>query len=331
MKKKDFLERPAVVTEALNAKRGWHWLVELLIFVAVFIVGSLAQGLVVLPAQMILIFGNADYQAAISSGDLKQAVEVSAQMASTNTYALWMLVSDLMLIVVVYLFCRLFEKRKMRTLGFRKQRAVREYLVGALVGLLFFSAAVLIAVIVGAVKIVGISSTFSAGLFLLYLFGYMIQGMAEEVLCRGYFMVSIARRYPLIAAVVINSLFFAGLHLFNNGITVLAFINLTLFGIYASLYFIRRGNIWGIAAFHSIWNLVQGNLYGIKVSGINITCSLFETVPGEGKELIHGGAFGMEGGIAVTIVLLAGIVFLYTRKNVDPVTEEPGEQSTQNI
>lgn len=117
------------------------------------------------------------------------------------------------------------------------------------------------------------------------------------------------------AAILTNALFFAALHLMNNGITVLAFINLALFGIFASLYFIRRGNIWGIGAFHSIWNLVQGNFYGIRVSGMPMGNSLFETVSQEGKDLFNGGAFGMEGSIWVTVVLAAGIVFLYIWKN----------------
>ena len=34
-----------------------------------------------------------------------------------------------------------------------------------------------------------------------------IQGMAEEVLCRSYFMVSLARRYPMWVAVILNASF----------------------------------------------------------------------------------------------------------------------------
>jgi hypothetical protein len=143
----------------------------------------------------------------------------------------------------------------------------------------------------------------------------MVQGMAEEVLCRGYFLSSYARRYPVYAAVIANSLFFASLHLLNPGITPLAFVNLTLFGVLASLYFIRRGSIWGIGAFHSIWNLVQGNFYGIQVSGMPLGNSLFATESVAGKTLANGGSFGMEGSLVCTVVYLAGIIFLLTRKN----------------
>ena len=110
-----------------------------------------------------------------------------------------------------------------------------------------------------------------------------------------------------------NVLLFAMRHLGNDGVSPLALINLTLFGIFASVYFIKSGNIWGIGAFHSIWNLAQGNFYGIRVSGIVTTCSVLASSPVEGRSLINGGSFGLEGGLAVTVVLLAGTAFLLWR------------------
>jgi len=138
----------------------------------------------------------------------------------------------------------------------------------------------------------------------------MIQVMAEKVLCRGYFLVSLGRRYSMWVAVIVNSVAFAALHLLNSGISVLAFINLVLFGVFASVCFIKTENIWLVGAIHSVWNLVQGNVYGIKVSGIDSVCSIFASNMVEGKEFINGGAFGLEGGIAVTIVLVVGTVLL---------------------
>lgn len=66
-----------------------------------------------------------------------------------------------------------------------------------------------------------------------------------------------------------------------------------------------------VGAIHSVWNLVQGNVYGIKVSGMETSCTMFSSAMTDGKELINGGAFGLEGGLAVTVVLLAGIAAVY--------------------
>lgn len=310
---KDIGKKPQIVTEAANAQKGLHWSLEILIFIAVFLVSQLIMVLATLPAQSIMLFSNKDYMDAVASNNLSEIMEISMQVVSSDTYIIFSLFCDIIMIAVVFLFCRFIQKRKLCTLGFCKKGLLKEYLFGALLGFLFFSAAVLGSVLTGGLKIEGISPDFSLGLFVLFLLGFMVQGMAEEILCRGYFLVSFSRRYPLYAAALANSLLFAALHLLNGGISILAFINLFLFGIFASLYFINRGNIWGIGAFHSIWNLVQGNFYGIRVSGINVQSSLFTTVSCEGKELLSGGAFGLEGSIMVTIVLCLGIVFLYVR------------------
>jgi len=124
----------------------------------------------------------------------------------------------------------------------------------------------------------------------------------------------VGRRYAMPVAILANSLIFAGLHLMNSGVTVLAVVNLTLFGVLASVYYVKRDNIWGIGAVHSVWNLVQGNVYGIKVSGMESSCTVFASEVIEGKEWMNGGAFGLEGGVAVTIVQVIVIVILLCMK-----------------
>ena len=320
---KDLFERSVPMQETAQTKKGLLWILELLVFVAVFLVASIAQGFATVPMQLVMLFSDKAYMAAVASGDVAKlteaSMEVTQRLMESDGYMIGMLLSDIVMMLIVFLFCRFIQKRKLRTLGFIKKGMLKEYGLGMLLGFAFFSVCVLLGVLFGGLKIEGISPEFSIGIFVAYLLGYMVQGMTEEVLCRGYFLGSYARRYPVYAAVLANSLLFASLHLLNSGISVLAFINITLFGIFASIYFIRRGSIWGIGAFHSIWNLVQGNFYGIKVSGTPVGNTLFTTQAIAGKSLWNGGDFGMEGSLICTIVLTCGIIFLYTRKNKDPV------------
>ena len=320
---KDLFERSVPMQETAQTKKGLLWILELLVFVAVFLVASIAQGFATVPMQLVMLFSDKAYMAAVASGDVAKLTEVSMEVTQrlmeSDGYMIGMLLSDIVMMLIVFLFCRFIQKRKLRTLGFIKKGMLKEYGLGMLLGVAFFSVCVLLGVLFGGLKIEGISPEFSIGIFVAYLLGYMVQGMTEEVLCRGYFLGSYARRYPVYAAVLANSLLFASLHLLNSGISVLAFINITLFGIFASIYFIRRGSIWGIGAFHSIWNLVQGNFYGIKVSGTPVGNTLFTTQAIAGKSLWNGGDFGMEGSLICTIVLTCGIIFLYTRKNKDAV------------
>lgn len=308
------LEKPEAVVKAQEKRRGLNWFLELLVFVALFFVVTIGEAIVQMPGEMFMLFRSADYQAAIQSGDFEQIMAATMQIINSDSYMVMSLFANIAMILIVFLFCKLIQKRGLATLGFTRKGVGKEYLIGLGVGFLAFSAAVLICVVTGALRFEGFSENFKVGMFLLFLVGFMIQGMAEEVLCRGYLMVSIGRRYPMWAAVILNALIFACLHLPNSGISVLAFINLTLFGVFASIYFIKRGNIWGIGAFHTIWNLVQGNFYGISVSGMSINCSVFKSTMVEGKSMINGGAFGLEGGLGVTIVFLAGILLLLCLK-----------------
>lgn len=320
------LETPPAVYEAKNAQKGLNWALELLIFLALHIVITIAQLIIMFPAQIILLFTNKAYLTALKTGNMALAEIGIQEVTNSNALTIVMLFATTMTIVVTLLFCKLIQKRKMSSVGFVKKGFLKEYIIGLLVGFVIFSAAVLLCIVTGSLNITGLSSTFSVGIFLLFGLGYMIQGMSEEVLCRGYMMISIARRYPLWLAVLLNSLFFSALHLGNSGISVLALVNLTLFGVFASVYFIKRGNIWGIGAIHSIWNFAQGHFYGIKVSGIETSCSVLGSVPTEGRSLINGGAFGLEGGLAVTTILVLGTVILllipakYAKKETETQT-----------
>lgn len=324
--KRDLFQKPKMVEEAAQAQKGLLWILEILIFVAVFLVSNIATLIVMLPIELVLMFTNGRYLSAIAANDTKAVMMIAEEIASSNAYMLGMLASEIIMIVIVCLFCKLLQKRRMTTMGFCKKAAVKEYLIGMAAGFACFSLAVLLSVITGGLHL-EISPAFRVapvkiiGIFLLFLIGFMIQGMAEEVICRGYFMVSYARRYPVYAAIVANALIFAALHLLNSGISILAFVNLFLFGVFASVYFIRRGNIWGIAAFHSVWNLVQGNFYGIKVSGMELSDSILTATTMEGRELLNGGAFGLEGSLPVTVVLVVGTCMLYFWKSKEQKAE----------
>lgn len=323
------LETPKAVVDAREAQKGLNWFLEFLIFVAVFIVVAVGESIISMPVQMYLMFTDSAYMDAVATGDIQMIADATMALTTKNAYVISMLFSDIAMILLTMLFCKVIQKRKMSTLGFVKKDMVKEYGIGLAVGFVIFSVAVLLCVVTGSLKLSGISSTFSFGIFILFGLGYMIQGMAEEVLCRSYVLVSIGRRYPMWVAVLLNSLFFAALHLGNSGLSLLAFVNLMLFGVFASVYFIKRGSIWGIGAVHSIWNFVQGNFYGIKVSGIATSCTVLDSVSVEGREFINGGAFGLEGGIAVTIVLVVGTLLMLSRPAKDGAVQ--AEVATETV
>ena len=224
------------------------------------------------------------------------------------------LVLQAVTIAAVILFCKWSQKRKVWTLGFRKSGWFREYLVGALVGFLMFTLVFLLSVLTGSVTLrfnEEVLKPQSLIFLILFFAGFLIQGMSEEVLFRGYFLISLGRKKNnLWMAVIVSALLFAAAHLLNNGISLMAFLNLTLFGIFAGVYFLKRGNIWGIGAMHALWNFTQGNIWGVSVSGMDMGPSLFKSVSNADLSFLNGGSFGLEGSIFATAVLAAGILVL---------------------
>lgn len=182
----------------------------------------------------------------------------------------------------------------------------RCYAIGFVNGLLLLFGAVGIGLLTGSLRLQPqrITDPLQWGAFLL---GFLLQGFGEEVLFRGYLLLSRANGRPVWVAVCISAAAFAVLHLQNPGISALAFCNLFLFGVLAALYAMRQDHIWGISAVHTAWNFAQGNLFGLSVSGNAIGPAPLRAVLAEDKSLWNGGAFGLEGGLCTTIVLLTGV------------------------
>ena len=223
-------------------------------------------------------------------------------------------------VAVVLLYCLFVEKRSLYSLGFTRRGALLEYGAGLLGGLVMFGICVSVCVISGTLTLSVSPSLPSWSILLLFFVGFLIQGLSEELLCRSYLMVSLSRGLPLWACAVANALVFSLLHLANPGISVIAILNIFLFGLFASILTLRRGSIWMAAGLHSMWNFAQGNLFGIPVSGMGGIASPLHAHMAEGgwQTLINGGVFGLEGGLAVTVVLTvccAILLFLPTKKS----------------
>ena len=149
-------------------------------------------------------------------------------------------------------------------------------------------------------------------LFILGLFPFwLLQGGTEEVATRGWLLTRIAARTNLPLAIAISSSLFGILHMGNAGVTFLSVLNIILDGVLAGLLFIYTDSIWLVVAQHGTWNYVQGNLLGFQVSGTGADASIFSFSMGSGPDWLTGGAFGAEGSIITTLVLLVSLVIVY--------------------
>ena len=297
-----FTTKPSIIEEAENAQLKPHFMIQLLIFVLVFFIGQIGASIPVIVATVRKVLQE--------EGGLDPNTVTGYATNMPQDLMLVSLFSTLIATILTIVYCRFIEKRSLHSIGFVKKKGVSDYFLGLLIGLILFSFSVLIAYLTGSVEFNGLNPTISYGIILLFLIAFIIQGMSEEVILRGYLMVSLSTKIPVIAAILINSLIFSVLHFTNPGASPLAALNIALFGIFASIFALKSDSLWGVCGIHSAWNFVQGNFFGFKVSGLDTTSSILSFSASEAGSLFNGGSFGMEGGLGVTITLALGIIIV---------------------
>lgn len=218
---------------------------------------------------------------------------------------------DIVPIILVILYVKLIEKRTISSLGITKNNIAKNYSIGLLIGLVMICSTFIINLSLSSISLSMNPDGINWLFVLLAIFGYLIQGFNEELICRGFLMNSVASRKGPVVGIISNSVFFSLLHLLNPDVTVLSFINILLFGLVFSLIFYKTNNIWIVGAIHSIWNFFQGIVFGSQVSGLSTFSSIFKSTPVVGKDLLNGGAFGFEGGVVVTIVTLVTVIITF--------------------
>lgn len=218
-------------------------------------------------------------------------------------------------VIILFLFIfwvKVIEKNALSSLGFVKRNWLKYLVWGILLSLLQMGVIALVYQVGGIGSFELNELSLEPILFILGLFPFwLLQGGTEEVATRGWLLTRIAARTNLPFAIAISSSLFGILHMGNAGVTFLSVLNIILDGVLAGLLFIYTDSIWLVVAQHGTWNYVQGNLLGFQVSGTGADASIFSFTMGDGPDWLTGGAFGAEGSIITTLVLLVSLVIVY--------------------
>ena len=216
-------------------------------------------------------------------------------------------------ILLPFLFwVKVIEKNPLSSLGFVKRNWLKYLVWGILLSLLQMGVIALVYQLGGIGTFELNELSLEPILFILGLFPFwLLQGGTEEVATRGWLLTRIAARTNLPLAIAISSSLFGILHMGNAGVTFLSVLNIILDGVLAGLLFIYTDSIWLVVAQHGTWNYVQGNLLGFQVSGTGADASIFSFTMGSGPDWLTGGAFGAEGSIITTLVLLLSVLIVY--------------------
>lgn len=241
--------------------------------------------------------------------DVKIMMNIATEVLMQTKYLIPTLFCTIFGTIISIIYCRFVEARHLSSMGMSRKKAGIHYLQGLAIGFVMISAAALLSALFGITEITRCKSV-DMGVIGLMLGGFVIQGMSEEFIFRGYLMNTLGGRHNPWLAVIISSAAFSLAHIANPGFNLFIFFNLALFGVFAALYMIAFDDIWGACAIHSIWNFTQGSFYGISVSGTGETESIFRTVAASEAKLLTGGDFGIEGSIITTFVLIVSSILV---------------------
>lgn len=177
---------------------------------------------------------------------------------------------------------------------------------------------------------------------------FIVAALAEEALFRGYPLQTLARARLAWLGILLTSLPFAAAHLDNPNSVLLGNINTALAGVWLAVAYLRTRSLWFPLGVHWAWNWALGSLFGLPVSGMSFTQNTLLRGSDHGPAWLTGGAYGIEGGIACTVALVASTLFIWRTRLVkaddelmkltsqeNPVTRESisilGEGTTATI
>jgi membrane protease YdiL (CAAX protease family) len=277
---------------------------------------SWQRWLVLSPAARIIFFA----AMLIGFGMVTRAAVVAlgwtAKTADPLHHALATLSLQLVPALVGYaILVRLIERRRMRELS------ARDIPTYGLAG--FLSGAVLFSVVVGVLYLAGSYHVTGTDPQVDWLPGVLVAGVgagiSEEIIARGVIFRIVEEGLGTWSALVISALFFGGAHIFNPGATLWSSAAIAIEAglLLAMIYHVTR-SLWACIGLHAGWNIMQGTVYGIPVSGGASKGWLISNRTG--PDWLSGGVFGAEASVvallACSLVTLALLIVALRRKSI---------------
>jgi CAAX protease family protein len=236
-------------------------------------------------------------------------------MAGIPLYVLVRVLQLAEILLFAWIASRL-ERRSFAAYGLPWRPALRaRFWQGATFGIVSLSALVLVLSALGGLRLtlpqhVGSEALLVGGGYLLL---FIVLGLREEFLYRGYGLSTLARNIGFWPAAVIWSGWFMASHANNSAETTLGLATVGLFGIFASLLLRLTGDLWMPIGFHAAWNWGQTFLFGVSDSGHEAAPGHFFTasVSKSAPAWLSGGATGPEGS-ALCVALVATLILGFT-------------------
>ena len=231
---------------------------------------------------------------------------MQGEMFSDSVMELLKYYGMIVILGVSILYWKLVEKRKLSEMGVTAH--IGGWFIGALIGVGLLFICVALITLTGSMRFDGVFSSCDVTMILLMLGGFIIQGAAEEFLCRGLVLGSLRDRVPLPVAIAASTLAFiyphwSTLREFEPQYVFSGLLNLVVISCVFSFLTLRTDSIWAACGLHSIWNFSLNCVLGLNLSGTEAAGISLIDMRTVGESLLNGGRYGVEASIVTDIVI----------------------------
>ena len=161
---------------------------------------------------------------------------------------------------------------------------------------------------------------------------FLMVGLFEEFLFRGYALHTLAEGIGFWPATIIMAVVFARAHMGNSGETHVGIIATGFFALFAAATLWRTGDLWLAVGAHAGWDWSQSFFYGVNDSGLHAPGHLLNPHQA-GPDWLSGGSVGPEGSVLTLILwgLMMITVLLLYRKKHQAAVEQPATSFAQEL
>jgi uncharacterized protein len=138
---------------------------------------------------------------------------------------------------------------------------------------------------------------------------FLVVGLFEEFLLRGYTQFTLTRGIGFWPAAIILSCGFGLIHLRNYGESLPGVLAAAWIGLFFCLTLRRTGSLWFAVGFHAAWDWGETFLYSVPDSGLIAPGHLLRSSL-TGPDWLSGGEVGPEGSVfCFAVIAVAWIIF----------------------
>ena len=131
---------------------------------------------------------------------------------------------------------------------------------------------------------------------------FLLVGLFEEFLLRGYSQFTLARGIGFWPAALALSCAFGLVHLRNGGEHWAGILAAAFIGLFFCLTLKRTGNLWFAVGFHAAWDWGETFFYSVPDSGMVSPGHLLSSSL-RGPQWLSGGSVGPEGSVLCFVVI----------------------------